>query len=85
MLSQGAVLQLLYALGAECRSKEEAQLEDSIAVLLNDSLFPRPDTRDDLGRARFVARPINQLLRMGNLSPYDDFLKDSVYTSPIVS
>ncbi|OQR79949.1 hypothetical protein BIW11_02477 [Tropilaelaps mercedesae] len=83
VLSQGAVFRLVYALGSDCQSKVETQLEDSIAILLGENEVPRPDTRDHLGRARFLARSLDKLLRPAGLSPYDSFVKDSIYASPI--
>lgn len=83
MLSHGAILQLLYTLGPDCSVEEEAELEDSIAVLFSDDII-RPDTRDYMGRSRFLARPLAKLLRTRKISPYDTFSKDSVYTSPMV-
>ncbi|XP_022656733.1 C1GALT1-specific chaperone 1-like isoform X1 [Varroa destructor] len=84
VLSHGAILQLLYTLGPDCSVEEEAELEDSIAVLFSDDII-RPDTRDYMGRSRFLARPLAKLLRTRKISPYDTFSKDSVYTSPMGS
>lgn len=86
VLSQAAVLALLLALDPDCNGTDErTSFDETIARFLMGTNVTRLDTRDQNGSARFLARPVENLLMQKNVSPYDGFVKESLHPPQLVS